>query len=133
MNISLLAGPDGTNMRGNAHIPNPSPMTLFLGNVTQNLYVDGKLIGYSMIDNMWLRPGDNVLPLRSIADQAAVIGLITSTYKDAILPVEIRGNSSVVNGQVLPYYTAALKNVPIQIKLNVGPALKALGLDLPGL
>jgi len=124
---------DGSNMVGNVSIPNPSVMTLSLGNVTMNLAVDGKSIGYSLIPDMILKPGDNLLPMQSTVSQGTVISLITSKYKDAILPLSIVGNSSVKDGQHLEYYEAAIKSNTINLNLNVGPALEELGLNLTSL
>ena len=83
---------DGSNLIANVSIPNPSVMTLDLGNITMNLAVDGTAIGYALIPDLYLKPGDNVFPLQSHVDQLAILGLIQNKYNDAVLPLEIVGN-----------------------------------------
>lgn len=121
---------DGSNLIANVSIPNPSVMTLDLGNVTMNLSVKGKAIGYALIPNLSLKPGDNKLPMQSRVDQLTILGLVQSTYKDAVLPLEIVGNSSVRNGQHLTYYEDAIKSNTINLDLNIAPALAGLGLNV---
>jgi LEA14-like dessication related protein len=133
--LKVLAGQgvvldDGSNLIGNITIPNPSVMTLDLGNVTMNLAIDGTSIGYTLIPNLILVPGDNKVPMQSKVDQLKIISLIKSKYTNAIVPLEIVGNSSVANGEHLTYYEAAIKSNTIKLDLNVGPALKAIGITV---
>ncbi|KAF2201457.1 hypothetical protein GQ43DRAFT_36958 [Delitschia confertaspora ATCC 74209] len=120
---------DGSNMEGNVFIPNPSVMTLYLGNVTMNLAVDGKAIGTSLLPELTLKPGDNNVPMLSTVNQTTVIGLIygkDAKYKNAILPLTITGNSSVVGKDHLTYYETAIKGNKVNVDLNVGPALASI-------
>ncbi|KAI4194170.1 MAG: hypothetical protein LQ346_003750 [Caloplaca aetnensis] len=124
--IKLLPDPDGANMVGTVYIPNPSVLTITMGNVTFNNYVDGDFIGTSTLSDLVLRPGNNTLPLRSTVNQTLVIGMVTDTYKDGMLPVDIVGNSSVFEGQHLEYFEKALQSNRQHIVLDVGAALAAL-------
>lgn len=117
-------------MVGTVYIPNPSVMTLDLGNVTMNLAVDNQTIGYSLLPNLVLRPGNNTVPMQARVDQLTVIGLVQSKYKNAIIPLEISGNSSIKDGKSLDYYAEAIKSNVVKLDLNVGPALSALGINL---
>jgi len=134
--VKILSGKDsilsdGSNFIGNVHIPNPSVMTLDLGNVTMNLFLDGKPVGYSLIPNLVLKPGPNVLPMQSRVDQLAILGLVQSKYKNAVIPLEISGNSSInSNGEHLPYYEAAIKANTIKVDLNIAPALAGIGINI---
>jgi hypothetical protein len=133
--IKILSGKseilaDGSNMIGTVHIPNPSVMTLDLGNVTMNLGVAGKSIGYALLPDLILRPGQNDVPMQSRVDQLAVIALITANYTNGILPLEIVGNSSVKGDKHLEYYEAAIKANTIKLDLDVGPALSAIGINV---
>jgi hypothetical protein len=126
-NISI----DATGgLNGQIYIPNPSPITITMGTVTQNVYVDGQLIGLSTIPDLTLVPGDNLLQMSSTSDTNAVLNFVTTKYTDGKLPITIRGNSSVVNGYHLPYYEKALQDTIISTTLDLGPALTALGLNL---
>ncbi|RMZ66666.1 pre-mrna processing factor 4 [Pyrenophora seminiperda CCB06] len=136
--VRILSGanqilPDGSNLVGNVTIPNPSVMTLDLGNVIMNLGVDGKSIGYTLIKDVLLKPGNNQFPIQSHVDQLTILGLITSKYKNAILPLEIVGNSSVKNGQHLTYYEDAIKSNTVKLNLDVGPALAGIGINATSL
>jgi hypothetical protein len=42
-----------------------------------------------------------------------------SKYKNGIIPVDIVGNSSVYNGQELPYFTRALASNKLRVDLNI--------------
>lgn len=107
-------------------------MTLDLGNVTMNLLVDGQPIGYSLIPNLVLKPGENVLPMQSHVEQLTILSLVNSKYKDAVLPLEIVGNSSISNGVHLTYYEDAIKHNTIKLDLNIADALAGIGLNITG-
>ncbi|CAO1602540.1 hypothetical protein XANCAGTX0491_006150 [Xanthoria calcicola] len=125
--IKLLPDPvDGANMVGTIYIPNPSVMTITMGNVTFNNYVDGDFIGTSTLSDLVLRPGNNTLPMRSTVNQTLVIGKVTGTYKDGMLPVDIVGDSSVYAGEHLEYFEKALQSNRQRIVLDVGAALAAV-------
>jgi len=117
---------DGSNLLAKAFIPNPSVMTLTLGNVTLNLAVDGEKIGESRIYDLVLRPGDNNVDLESTVEQSKLLGLISSKYKDYIIPLEINGNSTIYNGKNLVYFEKALQSNKIELDLDIGDAIKCL-------
>ncbi|KAF1812396.1 hypothetical protein P152DRAFT_466711 [Eremomyces bilateralis CBS 781.70] len=132
--IKLPAEPDGSNMVGTVFIPNPSPLDFTMGDVTLDIFVAGKLIGNSTLANLHIAPGENRLPLRSIVEQTEVISLVTSTYQDGMLPVDIVGRSAVdKDGQHLTYFEEALKGNSMHTELNVGEALTKMGIDLNAL
>lgn len=130
--IKLAADPDGTNMIGTVYIPNPSVMTLTMGNVTFNNYIHGTktLIGNSTLNDLILKPGNNTLPMKSIVDQTLVITQLTKNFKDGMLPIDIVGLSAVYDGQHLPYYEKALQANTQSITLDVGSALAKIGFNL---
>jgi hypothetical protein len=128
ISISLVAAADGSNMKAQVFIPNPSSMTIEMGTITQNVYVGDTMIGVATIPDLVLKPGDNLVDMTSAANQAIVIGLITTKYLNGKLPVRIVGNNSTVNGQDIPYFTAALKSQELNTTLDLGPALAAAGL-----
>jgi len=130
MTISLKALPGQPNMQGTLVIPNQSLMTLTLGTVVQDLFVDNELIGNTTIPDLTLKPGDNRIPMTSISDQAAVIKLISTKYKDGKLTVEARTTSIKYKGETLPYYEAAMKATPLFTTLDLGPPLLAAGVNI---
>ncbi|KAF2498399.1 hypothetical protein BU16DRAFT_456144 [Lophium mytilinum] len=128
--ILLTPEADGSNMNGTVSIPNQSVLTLDLGNVTMDLSVQGTPIGQAVIPDLVLKPGSNIVPMRSTVNQSLVIGLVTKKFTDGLLPIDVLGNSSVSNGQHLEYYEAAIKSNPLHVTLDVGSALAALGLNI---
>jgi hypothetical protein len=129
--VSLVPGPDGSNMHGFLSIPNPSVITVEMGNVTFNNFVDGDLIGNSTIQNFVLAPGSNTVAMTSIVDQGKVLTLIATKYTSGVIPIDVIGKSSVYNGQHLPYFEAALKASKQTLNLDVGAAVKAAMSSLP--
>lgn len=92
-----------------------------------NLFVEGALIGSSVINNLTLKPGNNTVDMRSATNQSLVLQKLAN-YSDGILPVDVVGNSSVYHGQHLVYYEQALASNKLRVNLNVGSALSAIGL-----
>lgn len=103
--LNLTVAPGTPNLRGIAYIPNPSVMTIEMGNVTLILSTakDG-VVGNSTIENMTLVPGDNNLPMTAIIDQALVIDSMNVTT--GIVEMLIEGKYAVYNGQHLTYYVS---------------------------
>ncbi|KAL5113459.1 hypothetical protein ACEQ8H_008651 [Pleosporales sp. CAS-2024a] len=132
--IKLLSGAtellaDGSNLVGTLFIPNPSIMTLDLGNVTMNLAVDDTPIGYALIPNLVVKPGNNTVPIQAHVEPIIVYGLVSSKYKNGIIPLDVTGNSTVSHGHNLTYYAEALRSNTVRVNLNVGPALATLGIN----
>jgi hypothetical protein len=67
--------------------------------------------------------------MRSTVNQTLVLTQILTTFKDGMLPIDIVGNSSVYDGRHLPYFEKALASVTQHVTLDVGSALKKVGLD----
>lgn len=132
LNITNLRIVSSTLLTGFAQIPNPSVMTLDLGNVTMDLSVDGTAIGQALLPDLILKPGDNNVTMQSSVAQLVVISLVTSKYTNGVLPVSIVGNSSVRNGEHLTYYEEAIKSNTINLDLNIAPALAAIGYNVTG-
>lgn len=125
---------NGYGMNGTVTIPNPSVITIPLGNVTLNLELAGKSVGTTYLTDLTLKPGNNTVPMIGKVDQAAIITLLASKsnpYKDGIMPFDITGNAtSTYNGKDLPYFTKALTANKLSIKLDVGSALSAAGVNI---
>jgi hypothetical protein len=122
--------PDGSNMLGNVFIPNPSVMTLDLGNVTMNLAIDGKPVGTALLPDLVLRPGDNNVKMQAVADKGGFLAAFATKYTNGVIPLDISGNSSVHSGQHLEYYEAAIKSNTVRVDLNLAPALLDLGFNV---
>jgi hypothetical protein len=119
---------DDRNANGTIYIPNPSVMTLYLGNVTMNMSVNGTMIGVSTIEDLVLKPGDNNVNMHAVTNNTAVGLLLFTDYKCGIFPIDIVGNNSTYNGKDLPYYDQALHENKLRINLDVIDALQRAGL-----
>ncbi len=134
--IKIIPEADGSNMVGNVSIPNPTVMTLTMGNVTFFTYLSATStsppvpIGNVSIDNLTLTPGPNILSMRAQVDQGTVIGALINTYHDGMVPMDIVGNTAVYNNQHLPYFEAALQGLTQHVTLDVGGAIKSTIVNL---
>jgi len=82
---------------------------MIIGNVT---------MGQGRIDNVFLVPGNNTVPIRATFDIKTAIqhlGVILQAESDALtkgnVVISASGNSTVYNGVHIPYYEAILNNV----------------------
>ncbi|RAL12119.1 uncharacterized protein BO97DRAFT_71238 [Aspergillus homomorphus CBS 101889] len=112
----------GNNGKGTVYIPNPSPFTITMGNVTLDLSVNGTAIGKSYLTDLTIHPGNNTLPMTANVSTLTVAGMLGS-YPTLMIPVDIVGNASVYNGEELPYFTEALAANKLSVQLNVTKAL----------
>jgi len=130
--ISILLRPlsDGTNMAGTVSIPNASPITFSMGNVTMDILHNNTLIGTSTLPNLTLHPGENIVNTTSIVNQTTVLTLITTKYHDGKIPLDFVGTSSVFEGEHLTYFEEALRGVTQHVVLDAGAALRGIGLNV---
>ncbi|KAI6708416.1 hypothetical protein B2J93_5857 [Marssonina coronariae] len=115
--INATATAGTPNLRGNAQIPNPSLMTIVLGNVTLDLSTEAKgVVGNATIENFILRPGANTMPMSAIIDQPKVLASLNKAGK---VNMTITGKSAVYDGQHLSYYEKALASNVLVLEMNV--------------
>ncbi|KAA8643582.1 hypothetical protein EYZ11_009488 [Aspergillus tanneri] len=113
---------DGNNGQGKVSIPNPSVMSITMGNVTLNLSVEGTHIGESFLNDLVLRPGNNTVDMKAKINTESMIPFL-SKFKDNVVPVDITGNSSVYNGKELPYFASALAANKLTVDMDILSAL----------
>lgn len=120
--LNLNAQNGEPNMSGLAVIPNPSVLTVELGNVTFTVLTAraGK-VGNSIIENVKLSPGTNKFVMKSYINQTKIAQ--SMDISSGIVKLLIRGDSSVYNGQHLPYFEKALASNSMVIPLNVTAVL----------
>lgn len=87
-----------------------------MGNVTLSLStLKSGLVGNTTINNFTIRPGDNSLPMTGTMDQTKVI----ASLEDGFVELQIKGTSSVYNGEHLTYYEKALGDNVLPLRMNV--------------
>jgi len=115
LNISAKAGEP--NLSGFAYIPNPSVITVAMGNVTLTLAtLKAGVVGNTTINDMTLVPGNNTLPMTGIIDQALVTQSLNSS---GFVTLSITGQSAIYNGQHLTYYEKPLATNVLALDMNV--------------
>lgn len=119
VNLTALSGP---NLSGYAYIPNPSDMTIVMGDVTLELSTATGVVGNSTIANMTLVPGNNTLPMTGTMDQTKVLASADRTT--GIVQLSIVGKSAIYNGEHLVYYERALASNNLSLALNVAQVVK---------
>jgi hypothetical protein len=116
VSINATASPGEPNLKGTAFIPNPSVLTIALGNVTLNVATAAAgYLGTASIQDMTIRPGDNHFPMTASLNQTRVLASLVS----GVATLLITGNSSVYDGQHLTYYEKALSSNELKLSLNV--------------
>jgi hypothetical protein len=108
------------NLSGFAFIPNPSLITVALGNVTMDVSTAKEgVVGNTTINDMTLYPGNNSLPMTGILDQL----LVLESLENGMVTLEISGQSAIYNGEHLTYYEVPLKNNVLTLVMNVTQVL----------
>jgi hypothetical protein len=119
--VDFAAKPGEPNLSGFAYIPNPSVMTIAMGNVTLTLSTaKSGVVGNSTILDMTLKPGNNTLPMTGIVDQLLLLGSLDDAgFVDLI----ITGKDAIYNGEHLVYYEKALASNNLTLHMNVKQVL----------
>lgn len=116
-------------MNGSLTIPNPSKLSLALGDVTYNVYSADVLLGESHVNDLHLVPGEQAIPYEGTLNVDTIIDnpnefsnfkkIMEAATDDARVPFDIVGNATSVNGEHIEY----LDEVLSQIKLRVTPCV----------
>ncbi|KAF2968729.1 hypothetical protein GQX73_g4812 [Xylaria multiplex] len=121
------------NFNGTVHIPNPSVLTLEIGNTTFTNYFNGEEIGQTYINNLVLYPGDNTFFTSADIAQLPIINALTQEpfcELQGRLPFQLSGKDVVNNGQVLPYFRDALATNNQSITIDLSEAVENLGIPI---
>jgi hypothetical protein len=120
--ILALPNCDGANMVGWVEIPNPTIMTIEMGNVTQQLSIDGTPVGTALMPNLTLKPGNHTYKMYSNTNQTLVLDFLEKKYSKCCqnqVPVDAVGNSSIYNGQHIHYYEVPLQSQKLRTTLTL--------------
>lgn len=112
------------NLSGMAFVPNPSLLTIAMGNVSLTITTAKEgVVGTSTVNDMTLRPGNNSFPMTAILNQTLVLSSLDPTLGVGMVELFITGNTSVYNGQHLTYYEQALASNKLSLIMNVTQVL----------
>jgi hypothetical protein len=128
-NFSLLktAYSNGTNALGEIAIYNPSVLTIEVGDLASDNYVNGELIANTTIPDLSIMPGNNTYPIYFSSNQTLVATLVESDYRCGDLPVEIVTTKASYNGVEIPYLTQSMRAKNLSTTVNIAQALRDAG------
>lgn len=122
---------DGSNLIGNASLPNPSLLTLEIGQIVLDVKSGDLLIGNATLENVTLKPGDNIFPVKGILDISTIalhIGEILADQADSIksgsLSLTSTTRTVIWNGTLVPYYTDVMSQLPLTANVGLVDTLK---------
>ncbi|KAJ5220250.1 hypothetical protein N7468_009454 [Penicillium chermesinum] len=122
---------DGTNLLGNATLPNPSVLTLEIGQIVLEVKSGDLVIGNATLEDVILRPGNNTFPVKGILDIPTILQNIGQVLADQGPSIK-QGSLSLVsttrtvkwNGTVVPYYTDVMSQLPLTAKVGLVSTVK---------
>ncbi|EPS40911.1 hypothetical protein H072_5211 [Dactylellina haptotyla CBS 200.50] len=111
---------DGTNMLSEGNIPNPSDFTMEVGDLTGNITIGLIPIGFSVIKNLTLRPGDNkVLFNVHVNPLLNILPFITNIIIQQNVNLLVDINSVVSNGQHVTWLENPMAAIsPLTVVMN---------------
>ncbi|KAL5334492.1 hypothetical protein BJX70DRAFT_17187 [Aspergillus crustosus] len=125
--LLLPAQEDGTNLIANATLPNPSVMTLEIGTTILDLKSGNYTLGNATLKDLTLYPGNHSAPVSGILDLPYLIDNIEpilATQGDSLsrgfLRLECTGRSVVYDGEEVPYYTEAMRELTLTAEVALG-------------
>ncbi|KNG81342.1 hypothetical protein ANOM_010345, partial [Aspergillus nomiae NRRL 13137] len=117
---------DGVNLVANAILPNPSVMTIEIGNITMDLKSKDLIVGNATINNLTLRPGNHSTPLEGVVDMHTIIENLLplvqaqgSSLRNGYLSLDAVTREVEYDGVVIPYYTEAMRDLVLSAKVPV--------------
>lgn len=104
--------------------------TTIQGNATFFNYLGDQDVGEVYINNMTIRPGDNVFPMTAKVSNEAVVAAMTKrpACETGKLTFGLRGKKVVNHGQPLPYFADSLASANQTVEIDIS---QALGFKIP--
>jgi hypothetical protein len=122
---------DGTNLVGNATLPNKSVLTLDIGTIVLDVYSGDLLIGNATLEDVTIYPGDNTFPLTGVLDLNMIIqnlGKVLTSQASALktgnLALDTITRTVTWNGTLVPYYTDVMKQLTLTANVAIADLLK---------
>lgn len=122
---------DGTNLVGNATLPNHSLLTLDLGTIVLDVKSGGLTIGNATLKDVTIYPGNNTFPLTGVLDLTTIIHNLgkvlasqAANLKTGNLALDTITRSITWNGTLVPYYTEVMSGLTLTANLAIADLLK---------
>ncbi|EPS35314.1 hypothetical protein H072_11308 [Dactylellina haptotyla CBS 200.50] len=104
---------DGTNMLTDGMIPNPSSFTLQVGDLTVDMAVGTIPLGWSVVKNLTLYPGDNHVKIYNHIDENLIsTPLFAASLAQPNTNITLTANSTVFNGEHIEWLEKPLRDAP---------------------
>ncbi|ROV88544.1 hypothetical protein VMCG_10368 [Cytospora schulzeri] len=130
----------GNNFQGTFILPNHSPLSIGLGNITFNTWAGDVLIGGATVTDAYLEPGNNTIPFTGkiflqtvMRNSADIVASQSSSLANGYLELGISGNSTIANGEHITYLEDVLNGIRIKAQLHEREVLGGLARSLIGL
>ncbi|ROV97462.1 hypothetical protein VPNG_08682 [Cytospora leucostoma] len=130
---------DGNNFQGIFTLPNKSPLSLGMGNLTLNTWSGDVLIGTATVFDVYLKPGENTIPFTGqilidalLINTKDILAIQTPTLAKGYLELGISFNSTIINGEHITYLEEALKDVNTTAQLHERAVLRGFARSLIG-
>lgn len=124
---------DGTNLKGTLLLPNSSPFTLMLGNVTYDVLSGDMVIGQTSVRDLVMEPGNQTLEYRGQLDTDTILGSLedvmasqAEAMKEGQVEFSVRGNVSSVHGEHIEYLDDILTKISLKTRLPVEVAMEGI-------
>lgn len=139
MELIKAAENNGNNLRGTFTLPNHSPISLGLGNLTLKTWAGDTLIGSATVIDAYLDPGNNTVPfvgqifLESVMMEAnSIVAGQSSSLAKGYLELGISGNATIANGEHITYLEDILNGIRLKAQLHEEEVLGGLARSLMG-
>ncbi|KUI56279.1 hypothetical protein VP1G_03622 [Cytospora mali] len=130
---------NGNSFQGTFILPNYSPLSIGLGNLTLNIWTGEVLIGNASVTDVYLKPGNNTIPFTGqifleevMMNSVDIIPSQKPSLAKGYLELGISGNSTTVNGEHITYIEDVLNGIRIKAQLNEHEILSGLARSLIG-
>lgn len=112
---------DGTNLVGNASLPNPSVLTLDIGTLVLDIKSGDLVLGNATVEDVTLYPGDNKFPVKAQLDLKTAFSHLKDLLKEQGPSIMSNGSLSLTTitrtvtwkGTRVPYYTKVMSQLPL--------------------
>lgn len=122
---------DGTNLVGNATLPNPSVLTIEIGTITLDIKSGDLVIGNATLEDLTIKPGDNKHPLKAVLDIDTIFAHLgevlksqASLLKTGNLTLDTITKSVVWENETVPYYTKVMSELTLPAQVPLMDTLK---------
>lgn len=118
-------------MIGNLTLPNPSVLTIQIGDIVLDIKSGDLVIGNATVKDLTLKPGNNVSPITGVLDLTTILSNLGEVLKSQSsllstgnLTLDTITRSVVWNNEEVPYYTKVMSELTLVAKVPIADTLK---------